>query len=121
MKRLLLISLALLAACGGTRYATSPANPAPPPPPPPGQPAAATVTITDAGFGPASVTINVGQSVTWTNTGSTAHSVTFNNQTFDTGRIEPGRSFTRTFIEAGPYAYHDGLHKELSGIVVVNP
>ena len=122
MKRMILLSLvAFAAACsGGTHYATSPANPAPPPPPP-GQLTPALVTITDAGFGPSSVTIAVGDSVRWTNNGSTAHTVTFNNQTFDTGPIAPGTSYTRTFIQAGPYAYHDALHKELAGIVVVNP
>jgi plastocyanin len=43
-----------------------------------GQPAAVPVSIVDNSYSPASVSVNVGGTVTWTNNGSNNHTVTSN-------------------------------------------
>ena len=63
------------------------------------------VTIKDFSFAPASVTVNVGDSVTWTNNGPTAHSATARDGSFDTGVFPRGESRSHTFQQAGSFAY----------------
>ena len=51
--------------------------------------ASATVNISDFDFAPTSVTVNVGDTVTWVNAGPTVHTATGSG--FDTGNLEQGR------------------------------
>ena len=73
----------------------------------------AVVTMTDAppAFVPAKLTIKVGDEVDWRNTGQVMHSVTANPplpagaQSFDSGFMPPGATFTHKFTVAGTYHY----------------
>jgi plastocyanin len=68
----------------------------------------ATVSITDSGFNPASVTIVAGGGVTWVNNGSNVHTVSpvlGSNLGFDSGGITPSESFGFTFATPGAYNY----------------
>src|SRR5205823_6038968 len=49
-------------------------------------------TISDYKFSPGSLTIHVGDSVTWTNAGPTAHTATADDHSFDTGILHKGQS-----------------------------
>jgi plastocyanin len=71
----------------------------------------AAVTLNDTeGFQPASLTVQAGQTVVWTNTGTKVHTVTadagyfLNN--FDSGGLAPGQSFSYTFNTPAVYTYH---------------
>ena len=77
------------------------------------------VTISDFQFGPASVTVNVGDTVTWTNDGPTPHSATSSSGGFDTGIMDAGQSGSHTFAEAGTFAYICTPHPNMQGTVVV--
>jgi plastocyanin len=77
------------------------------------------VTIVDFDFSPGSVTINVGDTVTWTNDGPTPHSATSNDGVFDTGIMDAGQSGSHTFTEAGTFAYICTPHPNMTGTVVV--
>src|SRR3954469_16508079 len=55
-----------------------------------------TVLIGESFFDPASVTINQGDSVTWT-VGAGRHTVTADNGAFDSGPIGEGQTFSCTF------------------------
>ena len=77
------------------------------------------VTISDFQFAPASVTIDVGDTVTWTNEGPTPHSATADDRSFDTGIFEAGRSRSHTFDEAGTFAYFCTPHPNMRGTVTV--
>ena len=79
--------------------------------------ASGTVTISDFKFAPASVTVEVGDSVTWSNAGPTAHSAT--GEGFDTGIFSEGQSRSETFKEAGTFAYICTPHPQMKGTVVV--
>ena len=77
------------------------------------------VTIADFQFTPAQITINQGDSVTWTNNGPTAHSATAPDGSFDTGIFPAGQSRTHTFSDAGTFSYICTPHPNMHGTIVV--
>lgn len=81
--------------------------------------AVSTVTIANFAFSPDTVTIGVGDSVTWTNGDGTAHTATAGDGSFDTGSIAAGASETVTFDTAGTFPYICSIHPTMTGSVVV--
>jgi plastocyanin len=79
----------------------------------------ASVSIANLNFDPATVTVNVGDTVTWTNNDSVDHTATANGGSFDTGSIGNGQSDSVTFTAAGNFPYHCSLHPQMTGTVVV--
>jgi plastocyanin len=62
-------------------------------------------------FSPASVTIDVGDTVTWVNADAVApHTVTANDSSFDSGLMANGATYSRTFTSPGTYAYRCTFH-----------
>ncbi len=78
-----------------------------------------TVTIADFSFTPASITIHVGDTVTWTNHGPSAHTATADNGSFNTGVLKKGQSASHTFTKAGTFTYICSIHPFMHGTVVV--
>src|SRR5262249_41414632 len=79
------------------------------------------VSISNFAFQPASLTINAGDTVTWTNNDTVPHTVTDDAGAFDSGQIAPGGSYSRRFD--GPSAtlsYHCQIHPGMTGQIVVN-
>lgn len=64
--------------------------------------ASGAVAVSDFQFAPASVTVNVGDTVTWSNAGPTSHSATATGGSFDTGIFPEGESRSHTFEEPAP-------------------
>ena len=81
--------------------------------------ASTSVTISDFQFAPGGVTVNVGDTVTWTNAGPTPHSATANDGSFDTGIMDEGGSGSHTFTEAGTFSYICTPHPNMQGTVTV--
>lgn len=79
----------------------------------------ATVSIANMAFSPVTITIKQGDTVTWTNNDSTAHTVTSNNGSFDSGSLSKGKTFAHTFDTAGTFEYHCTFHPSMKGTVVV--
>jgi plastocyanin len=78
------------------------------------------VSIENFAFTPFSVSVPVGDSVTWTNQdAAVTHTATANNGAFDTGQIKTGSSATVTFEKAGTFNYHCSVHPGMTGRVVV--
>jgi plastocyanin len=85
----------------------------------------ATVNLVDAKFQPQTVTISVGEKVTWINSSGGFHNVSFDDGSFRNG--DPASSnwtAERTFTAAGSFAYHCDVHGApggvgMSGTVVV--
>ena len=77
------------------------------------------VTISDFKFSPKTVTVNEGDSVTFTNDGPTVHTATAEDGSFDTGNLNAGDSDTVTFDSAGTIAYICTPHPFMKGTVVV--
>jgi len=101
---LALPALALVAACSGSATPTG-SNGSPPPP------GATLVSIQDFTFSPASVTIKVGQTVSWTNHGPSNHTTTSDAGAWDSATLSAsGGTFSKTFNTAGTYPYHCKIH-----------
>jgi LPXTG-motif cell wall-anchored protein len=77
------------------------------------------VTISDFKFSPAGVTVNVGDTVTWSNNGPTGHSATASDGSFDTGILDKGSSGSHTFTQAGTFNYICTPHPFMKGTVTV--
>jgi beta-lactam-binding protein with PASTA domain len=77
------------------------------------------VTIINLAFDPASITVNAGDTVTWVNEDTTAHTIVADDGSFDSGSVAPGESFQFAFAAAGTVPYHCGIHPSMTGTVVV--
>lgn len=80
----------------------------------------ASVSIVDFAFDPGSVTVDAGATVTWTNQGPSPHTVTADDGSFDSGTLDAGGTFSFTFNTAGTVSYHCTIHPNMVGSVVVN-
>ena len=78
---------------------------------------AGTVNMGENFFSPLTITIDVGGTVTWLNSGQEDHTATGNG--FDTGTVGPGASASHTFSTAGTFPYVCALHSDMSGTVQV--
>lgn len=80
----------------------------------------------NACFSPASLTINAGDTIEWTNVDTAAHTVTGGSPAngpsgvFDSSLIMGGASFENTFDEAGSYDYFCMVHPWMVGDIQVN-
>ena len=75
------------------------------------------VAISGFAFAPASLTINVGDRVTWRNSDSVTHTATAG--AFDTGDIDPGASASVRFTKPGTYRYTCTPHPTMKGTIRV--
>jgi len=76
-------------------------------------------------FVPSTVTIEAGETVTWDNTDTAAHTATGGTATdgpsgvFDSSLIMAGGSYSHTFDTAGTYVYFCMVHPWMEGTVIV--
>nr|AIF14381.1 blue (type1) copper domain-containing protein [uncultured marine thaumarchaeote KM3_67_B07] len=81
---------------------------------------------TDSCFIPHIVTIDIGDTVGWSNIDTAAHTVTSGTPedgpsgVWDSSLIMAGGNFFHTFDQAGAYSYHCMVHPWMLGTVVVN-
>jgi plastocyanin len=79
----------------------------------------ASVSAGDNFFAPPSITIQVGETVTWSNDGQVPHTVTANSGSFDSGNLNPGQSFSHEFSSPGNFSYFCAYHASMKGTVTV--
>lgn len=77
------------------------------------------VTIQSFAFAPSATTINLGESVTWTNRDPVTHTATADGGGFDTGMLAPGMSKTIQLSVAGTFGYHCAIHPAMKGTLTV--
>jgi plastocyanin len=77
------------------------------------------VTIAGAAFEPETVTVVVGDSITWSNDDGVSHSATADDGSFDSGTLAPGDTAAVVFGSTGSFAYHCEIHPTMTGYVVV--
>lgn len=75
-------------------------------------------------YTPPEITIESGKTVTWLNNDSGLHTVTSGyydrpDGMFDSGHIDPDRTFSCTFEKAGDFHYFCNLHPWMEGTVIV--
>lgn len=71
------------------------------------------------GYQPKSITVKVGTTVVWVNTGGATHTVTADNKAFDSGSIAPDHRFTLKTKTAGTFNYHCAFHPWMKGTLIV--
>jgi amicyanin len=84
------------------------------------------VQIVDYAFSSGVVIVPPGTTVTWTNAGDIAHTVTSTPGEaaavkFDSNLLQPGKSYSFTFTKPGTYDYFCEPHPFMRGIVIVDP
>jgi plastocyanin len=70
-------------------------------------------------FDPPTLDVRAGDTVVWRNTGTVQHTVTADSATFDSGLLDPGRTFEFRFDRPGVYAYHCTPHPWMQAVVRV--
>src|SRR5438270_24467 len=85
------------------------------------QPSAATaeVKIDNFSFGPQTLTIPVGATVTWTNRDDIPHTVVSTDGVFKSKVRDTDETFSYTFTKAGTYPYFCSIHPKMTGQVLV--
>ena len=79
----------------------------------------ASVGIENFAFTPGTITAAVGETITWTNADSAAHTATLDDNSCDTGNIAQGASAGLVFDAAGTYAYHCKIHPNMKGTITI--
>ncbi len=135
---LLLFAALAIGACGGSEATPAP-SPEPSPEPVASTPASADpsmaagacevvdavdgtpVRIAGFAFAPASVTIKVGETVTWTNEDTAGHTASTDDGSCRTATIQKGEAASIRFDAPGEYPYICSIHPRMTGSVVVEP
>lgn len=114
----------------GTVIVTTPGVAPPPPAPTPvptpapeptpvTPPAPGSIRAIDFAFQPSSLTVAVGSRVSFVNGGKAPHTMTARDGSFDSGIVNGGGTWARTFPTPGTYAFLCSLHPQMVGTVRV--
>jgi plastocyanin len=77
------------------------------------------VKIDNFSFGPQTVTVPVGATVTWINRDDIPHTVVSTDGLFNSKVRDTDEKFSYTFAKAGTYPYYCSVHPKMTGKVVV--
>lgn len=85
------------------------------------KPSAVEVKIDNFSFGPTTLTIPVGTTVTWINRDDIPHTVvsTDDPKVFKSKVLDTDEKFSFTFAKAGTYPYFCSIHPKMTGKVIV--
>ena len=77
------------------------------------------IDISGMAFSESTITISIGDIITWTNQDGAPHSATADNGEFDSGALNNGESFTFIFNTTGTYTYHCSIHNGMTATIIV--
>ena len=83
------------------------------------QASSAEVKIDNFSFGPTTLTVAVGTTVTWTNRDDIPHTVVSDDKVFKSKVLDTDEKFFFTFTKPGTYPYFCSIHPKMTGKVVV--
>jgi plastocyanin len=81
--------------------------------------AIAAVKIDNFVFGPQTLTVPVGTTVTWTNSDDIPHTSVSTEGVFKSKVLDTDEKFSYTFSKAGTYPYYCTIHPKMTGKIVV--
>jgi plastocyanin len=76
------------------------------------------VKIDNFSFGPGTLTVPVGTTVTWTNRDDIPHTVVSTEGAFKSKVLDTDEKFSFTFSKAGTYPYFCSIHPKMTGKVI---
>jgi plastocyanin len=82
-------------------------------------PAAAEVKIDNFSFGPGTLTVAVGTTVTWINRDDIPHTIVSSDTAFKSKVLDTDEKFSYTFTKVGTFPYFCSIHPKMTGKVVV--
>jgi plastocyanin len=85
----------------------------------PQQASTAEVKIDNFSFGPATLTVTPGTTVTWVNHDDIPHTVVSTDSVFKSKVLDTDEKFSFTFSKAGTYPYFCSIHPKMTATVVV--
>jgi plastocyanin len=82
------------------------------------------IMVQDSRFTDKSITVPVGTTIVWRYDANLPHTVTADDDSFDSGTMRDGDEFTLTFTDVGEYPYYCRFHggpggQGMSGTVIV--
>ena len=81
--------------------------------------ASAEVKIDNFSFGPETLTVPVGTTVTWTNRDDIPHTIVSTDGVFKSKVRDTDEKFSYSFAKAGTYPYYCSVHPKMTGKIVV--
>ena len=79
------------------------------------------IKIDNFSFGPMTLTVAAGTTVTWINNDDVPHTVVSEDtKTFKSKALDTGDKFSYTFTKAGTFNYFCSVHPKMTGKVVVH-
>jgi plastocyanin len=83
-------------------------------------PGAIEVKIDNFSFGPTTMTVAAGTTVTWTNNDDVPHTVVSDDKTtFKSRALDTSEKFSYTFTKPGKYSYFCSVHPKMTAEVIV--
>jgi plastocyanin len=79
----------------------------------------ADVSIPGKLYAPNDLSVLTGTTVVWRNGDATTHTVTAEDDSFDSDYIPPGGTFAQTFSKPGTYKFYCSIHRFMRGVVRV--
>jgi plastocyanin len=76
------------------------------------------LAVDNFSFAPATATVPVGTTVTWTNHDDIPHNVVSPDRTFKSRVLDTDELFSHTFEVAGTYKYYCSIHPRMTGQIV---
>jgi plastocyanin len=83
------------------------------------QSASSEVKIDNFSFGPETLTVAAGTTVTWTNNDDVPHTVVSDDKVFKSKALDTDDKFAYTFTKPGTYNYFCSVHPKMTAKVVV--
>jgi plastocyanin len=74
------------------------------------------LAISDDAFAPKTLSVPVGATVVWSRSGTHPHTVTADDNSFDSGILRAGQGFEHTFTQPGTFAYYCDVHGGPGGV-----
>ena len=83
------------------------------------EPASAEVKVDNFSFGPATLTVAVGTTVTWTNRDDIPHTIVSTDKVFKSKVLDTDEKFSHVFKKPGVYQYFCAVHPKMTGRIIV--
>ena len=77
------------------------------------------IVIQNFAFEPSTLTVKVGEKVTWVNRDDEPHTATATDKRFASKTLDTGDQFSTEFKAPGTYKYYCALHPKMTGQIIV--